>query len=298
MVSEATSEAGDSSTATTTLVKRGINQGIFKLREAMKREYTTVRRTFSTAANQQFYQLPEDAIRPKSITITVGGVVYPLHEVTSELEWRVMNQNIITSDIATHYYVRGADEFGIYPVPATSLSYIAGTSGGEIVYQSRHHQLSADDYTTGTVTVTQDSAAVVGSGTTFTALMVGRSLQLSATGSPDNFWYKIASYTDATHVTLENVYEGLTTATASYTIGEVPDIPEELHYAPVDYALHRFYLRRRDRTQADYYKALFGEAVREGRSSYSRKSTSSIIDAASPQSKVGNFWTRDIGIDV
>jgi hypothetical protein len=93
------------------------------------------------------------------------------------------------------------------------------------VYEARLRDLAQDDYSTGSIAVTQDSTAVVGTGTTFTANMVGRSLKVND-GSPDGIWYKIASFTDATHITLENVYEGNAGSGKSYLIGELPDIPE------------------------------------------------------------------------
>lgn len=71
------------------------------------------------------------------------------------------------------------------------------------------YSLSTNDppYNTGTVSMTQGSAAVLGIGTTFTAGMVGKHISINAVD------YTILSYTDATHITLtENFKE----ATNSY----------------------------------------------------------------------------------
>ena len=73
--------------------------------------------------------------------------------------------------------------------------------------------LTSAVYNTGTVSVTHGSTAVVGSGTTFTSAMVDRQFRIS--GSPI---YDVASYTDATHITLGQVYGGSTNAAASYEI--------------------------------------------------------------------------------
>jgi hypothetical protein len=78
------------------------------------------------------------------------------------------------------------------------------------------------DYTTGTVTVTVTSGAVVGSGTTFTEGMVGRGFK--ALGHTK--WYRVATFTDTTHITIEDdlddvdsVYSGGAIAGgATYTI--------------------------------------------------------------------------------
>jgi len=71
------------------------------------------------------------------------------------------------------------------------------------------------NYTTGTVTVTAVTGAVVGSGTTFTAAMVGRGFQAAGQTS----WYQVATYTDATHITIIDDLDD--TSTGQYTGGSV-----------------------------------------------------------------------------
>lgn len=66
----------------------------------------------------------------------------------------------------------------------------------------------------GTVTVTADSAAVVGSGTAFSGEMVGRIFQV--VGS--NEVYSVAEVTDETNLTLDRVFAETTAAGASYRI--------------------------------------------------------------------------------
>jgi len=70
------------------------------------------------------------------------------------------------------------------------------------------------NYTTGTVAVTNGSPAVVGTGTTFTAGMVGKGFKVGN----DTATYKVATFTDATHITLATNYGGTTNATATYTL--------------------------------------------------------------------------------
>lgn len=55
-------------------------------------------------------------------------------------------------------------------------------------------------YTTGTVTITVTTGAVVGVGTTFTSGMVGRPFK--ALGHSK--WYRVKTFTDTTHITIEN----------------------------------------------------------------------------------------------
>ena len=84
------------------------------------------------------------------------------------------------------------------------------------------------DYTTGTVTVTTGTGAVTGSGTTFTAAMVG--LGFKAAGHTS--WYRIKTYTSATAIVIEDDKDdeasaytgGAIGAGATYTIEAVSAI--------------------------------------------------------------------------
>ena len=84
------------------------------------------------------------------------------------------------------------------------------------------------DYTAGTVTVTTGTGAVVGSGTTFTAAMVGRGFKAAG----HTKWYRVATFTDTTHITIENdlddvasTYDGGSiSGGSSYTIEAVTPI--------------------------------------------------------------------------
>jgi len=71
------------------------------------------------------------------------------------------------------------------------------------------------DYTTGTVTVTVTTGAVVGDGTTFTSAMVG--LGFKATGH--TAWYRVKTYTDATHIVIEDDFDDITSAYTGGAIG-------------------------------------------------------------------------------
>ncbi len=72
---------------------------------------------------------------------------------------------------------------------------------------------STTNYVTGTVTVTNGSTAVTGSGTTFTAGMVGKAFRVAG----DTKFYTVASYVSATSITI-NTYTGTTGSGKSYII--------------------------------------------------------------------------------
>lgn len=70
------------------------------------------------------------------------------------------------------------------------------------------------DYTTGTVSVAATTGVVTGSGTTFTAAMVGKGFK--ATGH--STWYRVKTYTSATEIVIEDDKDDTTSA---YTGGVI-----------------------------------------------------------------------------
>jgi hypothetical protein len=266
--SEVQAQAQDVSAASLIVIKRAINQGMHKFGAILNRDWRDVERTFQTAANQTYYQSPEDAIRIKSITVTVGSVTYPLTEIVDEEVWQDLNRTLTTSSVPTNYYVKGSDQYGIYPTPSA-------INTGTITFEGNMRDMTADDYSTGTIAVTAASQAVVGTGTTFTAAMVGRTLFVDPVGGTgDGSGYKISAFTDTTHISLENNYAGATASGQSYLLGQVPDIPDEFHESLVDYGCYRYYKRRRDMATAKEMKAAFDEAVILCQQNYSSKTSS------------------------
>lgn len=72
-------------------------------------------------------------------------------------------------------------------------------------------------YNTGTVTVTQNSTAIVGNGTTWTSAMIGRQLIVGAIGP----FYTITDVPSTTSITLDRVYGGTSGATLAYDVLQV-----------------------------------------------------------------------------
>lgn len=72
------------------------------------------------------------------------------------------------------------------------------------------------NYTTGTIQVTNGSGAVVGTGTTFTAGMVGKKLRVDGDLGTSSF-YTITGFTDATHITI-GLYGGTGGSGKNYII--------------------------------------------------------------------------------
>lgn len=285
-VAAQTETTGDATTRI--LIDRAINQGAQKFGAILNREWRITEKTFSTVANQRYYQVPENCIRVKTIVITIGGVAYPLTEISDEDEWNDLIKDTSPNDIPENFYLKGADLYGIWPTPATSTA-----DAGLLKFEPRMRRMSAADYTAGNIQVTNDSTAVVGSGTTFTAQMVGRVLLVEDGGDQDGIGYKISAFTDTENITVENKYGGLSGPGKNYRIGEVPDLPDEYHESLVDYGCYRVYKRRRDRGHAADAKAAFDEAVIQCEESYSSMSSSQYTRARRGWANRQSYRGRD-----
>ena len=89
-------------------------------------------------------------------------------------------------------------------------TYVLGLAHSDAAAGNR----GGTNYTTGTVEVTVTTGAVAGSGTTFTAAMVG--LGFKAAGH--SVWYRVKTYTSATAIVIEDDKDD---ATSAYTGGAI-----------------------------------------------------------------------------
>lgn len=179
---------------------------------------TRITKTATTVAAQQYYHNPVGVVQIENMTVTVGSIAYPLLSVDSQMAWDRLNELLISTSAIPQFFFAKRDEFGIWPVPQGA--YLITLN-----YNLRDRDLTTEDYTTGTVTVTNDSPTVTGSGTTFTSAMVGRWLQIRN----DGYWYRISGFVSSTEITLETAYEGGSGSSLNYRIGETPELPEEGH---------------------------------------------------------------------
>jgi hypothetical protein len=114
-------------------------------------------------------------------------------------------------------------EYGITPdftlqawIKSRYKEIIDSVSFGNINKQITTAFSTVAQYATGTVTVVNGSAAVIGVGTTWPITMIGESFRV--TGSTPFAYYTISAVTDTTHLTLDTTYAGAGAAGASYVI--------------------------------------------------------------------------------
>lgn len=216
-----------------------------------------------TVGGQQFYPLPPNYSKLKSMTITVGQLQYTPIEVLTTQEWNRLNALPYYSDIPNNFFIYpGGDhggQIGIWPIPSTTDNIITFS------YKFRVPDLSIDDYTTpGTVSVTTKTSAVTGSATSFTPTTnlqnESRWIQIPQT-TGDGLWYQISSITSTTALTLFQPYQGITVSGASsYTIGQMPLLSEDFHDLIVYWALIRYFSSiQKDMEKVEQFKALYEE---------------------------------------
>jgi len=86
----------------------------------------------------------------------------------------------------------------------------------------QRYQLNLEpDYTTGTISVSQDTRTVTGTGTTFTSDMEGRYIHLNHESNSQSEWYKITSVTSSTELIIDAKYIEADLSDVDYAIREV-----------------------------------------------------------------------------
>lgn len=219
--------------------------------------------TDATVDGTVTYKFRPGLSKLESMTITISSLVRPLIKVESQDEWDKL-VSVPQTGLPTHVFPQ-RDTFSLFPTPGDIYTL---TIKGVFMPVN----MTVDDYTTGTITITTGDETITGAGgATFTAAMVGRWLAVTdSSGIPSSNFYRIASYTDATHVELDRKVIETTASGQTYVIGESPEIPEELHEF-IQYRVASIYyaLRRKDMKQANallnfFYTGDFENKERKG----------------------------------
>lgn len=285
--------AGD--TAEDSLLSLMMNTGYKEVLAELGRPVTEKTKTTVTVANQQGYQMPADFNWLKSFKVTVGSTIYTPTEEESQEQWDYLNQQNRSGNVPEVIFVRprfgfGGTEVQVYPVPSTAGNVVT------VVYEAIDKDLSVAKYTTGTVALTNGSATVTGTATTFTRAMVGRYFQVTDADG-DGLWYKVSAFNSATSLTLENYYQGTTDSSNNYQIAEAFGLPEDLHMLPIYYAIWHYALFRRDKTRADEYGAYYTGGLLDAKRRYGTKARGNIIKGGRRINGGGSypsFWPQSI----
>lgn len=102
-----------------------------------------------TKAKQQVYTLPFDAKDIINMTVLVGGILWQPLDAPSRQFWDSLNTIPFYSDFPQFSYRFRQNQIQLFPIPTSSNDPI------QINYKRRIADLSASDYTTGTLSATQ-----------------------------------------------------------------------------------------------------------------------------------------------
>lgn len=272
--------SGDQSATMLTNFKLLLNLGYKDILNKFTGEETEDVRTTSTQLSTRAIKLAPNYIRMHSVTATVGSQVFDLIEEESQEKWNERLYLNRTSSRPEVYFLRprfgvGGTEILLDPIPSTTTTVITTN------YAANARDLSQNAYTTGTITATNSSATITGSGTTFTSAMIGRYFQVTDTsGTGDGNWYRITGFTSPTSLTIENKYDGLTVSGKTFTISEIFALPEEMQMMPVYYAMMLYYLGYRqdkDEKRSGLWQARYEADMTKAEIRYKRKSKSDVL---------------------
>jgi len=251
-----------------------------------------------TLGGQQYYPLPPNYSKLKSITITIGNLTWTLGQVFTTQEWNQLNVFPYYADIPKNFYIfPGGDhgaQIGIWPIPSTTNNTITFS------YKFRVPDLSIEDYTTpGTVSVTTKTGIVTGLTTSFplTTNIQNESRWIQfAQPTGDNLWYQITSIPSTTSILLYQPYQGITVAASStYKIGQMPILMEDFQDMLVYKPLYIYFSSiNKDPEKAQNFKDLYDERL-ELLEIYSGNNTINVNLRGSINTRNENVYVMDVG---
>ena len=266
----------DSDATNLTMGKTLLRQGNRLLEAELGIYYTDEIRTFTTytdaisGTSYKSYPLPENFKSLTNVYVTVGTTQYEGVLIQDDELWRQMSSTTTqsTSNFLQFCFIR-QDRIELYPIPSSANT-------ATIIYSAMAKDLTADDYTTGTITTLANAGtAVTASGTTFTSAMAGRYFRIDADGE----WYKISAFGTTTTLTLATKYQGIAISAGSsvYTIGQMPISPPDTHILPVYFAVWKYYLFRKDVQMAREFERQWKEGLASAKVDWGNRSSSQVM---------------------
>lgn len=247
-------------TTAMTLIDDNINDSIRTIcnLQGGKLRFLEATKDMTTVANQETYQIPNGFRKLIDLQIYsgsggTGDTIYSPEMVYDPTKWKLIQQYRLGSASTPYFTYVENTTYKIQPVPSVTGNLI------RLRGRLQTRDLTIPDYATGTiVSIANGSTAVVGNGTTWTADMVGRYIQITnttAANGGDGFWYQIGSYTSATSIGLLKPYEGtsISAGSATYTIGQCSVIPEAYDIGIVYRATALYWDNQGDLTRAKSY---------------------------------------------
>ena len=150
-------------------------------------------------------------------------------------------------------------------------------------------EMSADNYTTGSVTITQNTTAVTGNATTFTQPMEDRWIKLS-----DGLWYEIKTYSSATELVIGKTFEGNTMTAGAYIIGELPIIPDGFQEILLYKPLEHYFMKTGEEGRSQFYKGLYDNGLAYLKSRFLSRTSNQVFRKGNVETKNPNDYPTNL----
>lgn len=245
----------------------------------------------------QFYPLPPNYSKLKTITITVGTLKWTPTEILTREEWDKLNVFPYYSDIPNNFFIYpGGDkggQIGIWPIPSTTGNVITYN------YKFRIPDLSIADVTDAAGTaVTTKTSAVTSSATpwavTTNSQFENRWIKI-VEPKGDNLWYQIASVNSTASITLYQPYQGITVVAGTSVVGQMPllmeDFQDMLVWKPV---IFYFSSIVPDPAKAAEFKELYDQKLKQ-LDEYAGSKTINVNLGRRPMSRNPNLYGQSFG---
>jgi len=257
----------DSSTSNTTLGKLLINDTNKNVCGLADFTFLDDEWYASSVASQAPYRLPHNYQPNSLISIYVlqSSTKYFPKEIISTKDFDILSA-VSSSASSPQYYSIFNNYISFYPLPSDTSWEI------HLKYRQTVKEMTADNYITGTITATNNSRIITGSGTTFTSAMEGRMISL-----PNGLWSEIQTYTNTTSITLARSYEGTTTSGASYIIGDCPLIPDGFQEILIYKPLENYFMIKGEEKRSVFYKNLYDNSLNLLKSRFTSRSSVNVF---------------------
>jgi hypothetical protein len=270
----------DTSLATQAYFKLWINDTQKKVCKLMKgASFLEDEWVADSVASQEPYRLPHNYGKAIDVWYINGTTKYQPKLVESSEDWTYKSALSTTSDYPDYFHIFG-DHIFFYPAFTTANLNI------HLRYKKSIKELGIADYSTGTVTVSNNSALVTGTGTAWTSLMVGRYLRFDDDGS----WYEIYNVGSSTAITLVKTYEGNAVTNGTYKIGNISVIPDEFQDILWQRPVAIYLMSKGEETRSNFYMGLYREGVNLLISEYQSKTTNQVFTKTETERKNPNDY--------
>jgi len=261
-----------------TTIINDLNMADKLLENAARRSWTHREKVSNINQGQQYYQIASDMHRVTAVKCLISedsNITNSLQEVHSDYDWNCLNEYPYNSNYPTHFFIKGEDEIGLWPIPSQDIE-----NGIIVVYEPRIRDMGIDDFeftanvTQNGVEITNPSSDLVNG---FQPYMT-ENFYIQSTNNQDGNWYKVQKVIDQNTMQIDNNYLGPSGTGVAFRMGQCPPYPEEYHNAAINYAAYRFFSMRKDTDSAAMYKSLFDNDLDTYRNTYGSKTTGGIVN--------------------